>query len=98
MPDDSEQTRLNRRRAFVEANRHWIGGMVMDAVAGQYGASGGRHGIELAGWARDRFRQIDEALLRMFDELLPQPAKPLLLSEAEKAKLDAEKKQPPRKP
>jgi len=66
-----ETERLAKRKAFIDRHRHVIGGMVMDAVAGNHSTAGGRHGIELAHWSRERFRQIDLLVSQMFDELIP---------------------------
>lgn len=83
-----ETERLAKRKAFIDKRRHELAGLVLD------GMTLNRTGAELALWARTTMHRTDKILADLFDELYPPPAKPLALTEADKAKLEAEKKRP----
>jgi hypothetical protein len=84
----NETDRLASRKAFIDRRKHELAGLVLDG-------SQGRTGADYALWARQVMYRTDAMLAGMFDELCPAPVKPPApLTEAEKAKIEADKKRP----
>ncbi len=85
----TEEERNKRRREFIEKNRHELAGLILDGITSN------RTGADLALWCRQVMYRTDSKLGTLFDELLPPPTKPPApLTDAQKAQLEADRRQP----